>query len=495
MLRRSGWDGESPIRLVSCDSGDFASDLAKKLDVDVTAPRGLAWTDTNGNVFAGSRAPDGGPTWPPDGGWDTHHPDGSNSPASDDAFHPSKNGEDPGDRPDDAEARDVPEPEYPTGMTREQKLQDQDYVDHHYTSYTREDGKEVIAVNPNRSPDLDGEEPPPIRRKRDENGPVTDEDGNPVYEENPKTKRKGESPEFADPKEWEYGEGHPKPAEDVPPSQDATPDGESSSGDGNPDLDDQDHPSTQDWREESLHKIDEAIEECRARMDERDAAKDEYREGSPEYNQTLGKVSSQSETFGEVVSDHAQKEKLEADFNEPGSNENTLHPSTTPDGRDYIEIKDSDGNVVGTAEQRQPPGAGSGKFDSVWEVKDLRTTPPETRYDVIEAKAPHAPRASRELPDGRYVQQCRRDYLEDVIKNLKQHDAGTPEHQLGKDLQRALDEERLHYEELRAKDPRKEDAPDGADGGTAENGENTGKTVDVYDGWVRKPVNLYDDED
>ncbi|TDD49591.1 DddA-like double-stranded DNA deaminase toxin, partial [Saccharopolyspora elongata] len=105
VLRRSGWDGKSPIRLLSCDSGDFASDLAKKLDVDVTAPSGKAWSDGNGNVFASSTAPDGGPTWPPDGGWDTHHPDGSNSPASDDAFHPSRDGADPGERPEDAEAR------------------------------------------------------------------------------------------------------------------------------------------------------------------------------------------------------------------------------------------------------------------------------------------------------------------------------------------------------------------------------------------------------
>ncbi|QIZ36313.1 hypothetical protein FDZ84_18565 [Saccharopolyspora sp. ASAGF58] len=105
VLRRSGWDGESPIRLLSCDSGDFASDLAKKLGVDVTAPNGKAWSDGNGNVFASSTAPDSGPTWPPDGGWETHSPDGSKSPASDDAFHPSKDGEDPGDRPTDAEAR------------------------------------------------------------------------------------------------------------------------------------------------------------------------------------------------------------------------------------------------------------------------------------------------------------------------------------------------------------------------------------------------------
>jgi hypothetical protein len=107
VLRRSGWDGQSPIRLISCNSSDFAADLAKKLGVDVTTPKNnsLAWTDSQGRVFSTSRAPDGGPTWPPDGGWETHHPNGTSTSASDDAFHPTRHGEDPGERPDDAEAR------------------------------------------------------------------------------------------------------------------------------------------------------------------------------------------------------------------------------------------------------------------------------------------------------------------------------------------------------------------------------------------------------
>ncbi|MGP4021669.1 hypothetical protein [Saccharopolyspora sp. 5N708] len=113
MLRNDpNWNGQ-PIRLLSCDAGTsgLARDLANELGVPVTAPRGLAWTDTNGQVFSSSRAPDGGPTWPPDGGWDTHNPDGTSTPASNDAFHPSRDGEDIGDRPDDAEARGEETPE------------------------------------------------------------------------------------------------------------------------------------------------------------------------------------------------------------------------------------------------------------------------------------------------------------------------------------------------------------------------------------------------
>lgn len=479
VLRRSGWDGHSPIRMLSCDSGDFASDLARRLGVDVTAPNGNAWSDGSGNVFASTRAPDGGPTWPPDGGWNTHHPDGSNSPASNDGFHPGRDGEDPGDRPEEAEARNIPEPKYPKGMSKEEKLQNEDYIDHHY--YDQEvDGTTRKAVNAHRSPDLDGENPTPIRQKTDDNGnPVTDDEGNPVYEENPKSKDPGKPPEFMDRQHYEYGDGHPR-------NDDPDHSSQQDSADEQPQDQDGDRPSTQDWREESLRRIDQAIEERRARMDARDAAEESHGLRSDEHNSSLGRVSQQSEVFGEEVSYHAERERLETEFNEPGGSENTLHHTNAPGEPDFIEIRDADGNVIGTAEQRQSPGPGAGKFDSVWEVTDYRSTPPETRFDVVEAKAPNGTHSTRELPDGTVVRQCRRDYLEDIIRQLKQADVDTPEHKLGKDLQNALDEKRLRYEEVRARAPRKEPAPDGR----------PGETVDVYDGYVRKPVDLhYDDED
>ncbi|RRO19372.1 hypothetical protein EIL87_04535 [Saccharopolyspora rhizosphaerae] len=48
--------------------------------------------------------PDGRPGWPPNGGWDTHHPDGTRTPASNDGFHPTRDGEDAGQQPDGSEA-------------------------------------------------------------------------------------------------------------------------------------------------------------------------------------------------------------------------------------------------------------------------------------------------------------------------------------------------------------------------------------------------------
>ncbi|MFD4457436.1 DNA/RNA non-specific endonuclease [Nocardia sp. NPDC058480] len=86
LLRRSGWDGVTPIRLIGCDASTngFADRLAQHLGVEVLAPTQAAWTDANGNVFStsGTTNPDGTrtPTVPPDGMWQTHRPDGTTRP-------------------------------------------------------------------------------------------------------------------------------------------------------------------------------------------------------------------------------------------------------------------------------------------------------------------------------------------------------------------------------------------------------------------------------
>ncbi|MFD3703424.1 hypothetical protein ACFWUP_09780 [Nocardia sp. NPDC058658] len=86
LLRRSGWDGVTPIRLIGCDASTngFADRLAQHLGVEVLAPTQAAWTDTNGNVFSASAVtnPDGSrsPRVPPDGGWQSHHPNGATTP-------------------------------------------------------------------------------------------------------------------------------------------------------------------------------------------------------------------------------------------------------------------------------------------------------------------------------------------------------------------------------------------------------------------------------
>jgi hypothetical protein len=100
MLRRSGYDGSKPVRLIGCDAGsnDFAKQLSKHLDAPVVAPTKPAWTDSHGRVFTSDAEirPDGTrqPKIPPNGEWETHHPDGSKSKASDDGFAPGTHDKD-----------------------------------------------------------------------------------------------------------------------------------------------------------------------------------------------------------------------------------------------------------------------------------------------------------------------------------------------------------------------------------------------------------------
>ncbi|WP_131760980.1 ADP-ribosyltransferase [Actinomadura fibrosa] len=104
------WNGRE-VMLLSCHTGDgdFAARLAQRLGVPVTAPTGLAWSDSNGNVYAssGQRGPDGRvrPTIPPDGAWNTHHPDGARTPAGQDGHAPGHRASDGEPRPDDAADR------------------------------------------------------------------------------------------------------------------------------------------------------------------------------------------------------------------------------------------------------------------------------------------------------------------------------------------------------------------------------------------------------
>ncbi|MGH3580059.1 MAG: polymorphic toxin type 15 domain-containing protein [Mycobacterium sp.] len=80
------WDGHSPIRLLSCDTGadrhGFASELARELGVPVTAPDRPVWTFPDGRqpvVASVELRPNSEerPRIPPDGGWNRFEPDGS----------------------------------------------------------------------------------------------------------------------------------------------------------------------------------------------------------------------------------------------------------------------------------------------------------------------------------------------------------------------------------------------------------------------------------
>lgn len=119
MLRRSGYDGSRPVRLIGCDAGsnDFAQQLSRHLDAPVVAPTKPAWTDNSGRVFTSDPeiGPDGTrtPKIPPNGEWETHHPDGSRSKASDDGYAPGSDRDTDGagarDRGEDTPEQDRPQ--------------------------------------------------------------------------------------------------------------------------------------------------------------------------------------------------------------------------------------------------------------------------------------------------------------------------------------------------------------------------------------------------
>ncbi|KOV78219.1 hypothetical protein ADL03_40560 [Nocardia sp. NRRL S-836] len=120
MLRRAGYDGSRPVRLIGCDAGsnDFAQQLSRHLDAPVVAPTKPAWTDSNGRVFTSDPEirPDGtrAPKIPPNGEWETHHPDGSRTKAGDDGYAPGSqkdtDGADARDRGEDTPKDDADTP-------------------------------------------------------------------------------------------------------------------------------------------------------------------------------------------------------------------------------------------------------------------------------------------------------------------------------------------------------------------------------------------------
>jgi hypothetical protein len=127
LLRRSGWDGRTPIRLIGCDAGsnDFAKRLAAHTDAPVLAPTKPAWTDSQGRVYTSDAEVDAHgnrqPKIPPNGEWETHQPDGTSTKASEDGFAPGthdadKTDLDPSDAKDRADtdnADDRPDEEHP----------------------------------------------------------------------------------------------------------------------------------------------------------------------------------------------------------------------------------------------------------------------------------------------------------------------------------------------------------------------------------------------
>ncbi|MEU6261981.1 hypothetical protein [Saccharopolyspora shandongensis] len=387
VLRRSGWDGQSPIRLLSCDSGDFAADLAKKLDVDVAAPSGKAWSDGNGNVFSSSTAPDGGPTWPPDGGWETHSPDGSKAPASDDAFHPSKHGEDPGDRPEDAEARGrpprdghapsehkllkdgKPNPEY-RNTPEERAINDPEYRKRYYDG---PDDRGVYRRRTENSEDLAGDQVPRLRH--------SDEKGFYIPSDDIKVTAK-----------WD----------DLPHTP---PTAEQAAKHTNLIEERQRQLENLQTKQEKYEPYDQVKDKDGNVTRERDTSP-EAQEAKSELSEVQREVTRIGEQFGEKAADDMLADQY---------------------GVDPSQIRTFNGNGV---------------FDKVVELDDGRII-------VVEAKGPSASLGAREGVgnwDGSLVQQGTRPYMDSILDNMTRNG---PDKALARRIKAALEDGDVEYLEVK----------------------------------------------
>ncbi|QFZ20346.1 hypothetical protein [Saccharothrix syringae] len=177
LLRRHGWNGHTPLRLIGCDAAtnDFAHRLSRHTGADVLAPTKPAWTDTHGRVYTSDAelAPDGTrhPRIPPNGEWHTHHPDGTTTTTTNDGYAPNTpdnhktdhttpdGARDRGQQDGGSDWRDRPGPV--TGKSPNDKLADLDHVKKHYlVRYTN--NRWELYVNPHSGTDLDGRAPDPV---------------------------------------------------------------------------------------------------------------------------------------------------------------------------------------------------------------------------------------------------------------------------------------------------------------------------------------------
>ncbi len=177
MLRRSGYDGSRPVRLIGCDAGsnDFAQQLSRNLDAPVVAPTRPAWTDTNGRVFSSDAEirPDGTrePRIPPNGEWETHHPDGSRTRASEDGFAPGSHDKDTDLDPTDARDRAAsPDNQYEAPPTRDRVDESSDDFDERFVDYDRPGHNDPNSSHYHRDPNP----PDDLGSPRDIDAPARD---------------------------------------------------------------------------------------------------------------------------------------------------------------------------------------------------------------------------------------------------------------------------------------------------------------------------------
>lgn len=400
-IRNSGWDGQTPIRLMSCDTGggshSFAADLARELGVRVTAPDRPVWSYPDGRqpvVTGFERGSDGErvPRIPPDGSWHQFEPDGTTRQVHDssgpdhvqsDAHHASDSS-DSAD-PQSRAGREISEDPIdglegrhpPAGL--QEKVDDPRYREKYYDEVRtrdspREDSSstepEYRRRNENQL-DFDGDQVPLIRR---------DEGGAPV----------------------------------------AVPDGyeRATFADGETLV----HEANSHERGDAQGLIDRR-EDARERVVAADGAYQAERAGggeaSPETISERQAAFTEQTAAGEALGEHAATHAIETTFPSNQFEVTPLH-----DGQ-----------------------KGPGTFDHVYEVRDRESG--ETRVVVVEAKGPSGHLGTRQGLDGLDYQQGHREYAASVIDAMRNH--GQEGRQLARRLDQALGTDQLDYYLVRAR--------------------------------------------
>ncbi len=400
-IRNSGWDGQTPIRLMSCDTGaghhSFAADLARELGVRVTAPDRPVWSYPDGRppvVTGFDRGPDGErvPRIPPDGSWHQFEPDGTTRHVLDspepqhveaDGHHAdeSPDGSDPQSRAG-REISDDPidglEGRHPPASLQE-KVDDARYREKYYDEVRTRDSlrDESASTEPEyrrrneNQLDFDGDQVPLIRR--DDGGALA-----------------------------------------------AVPDGyeRATLADGETLL----HAANAQERHDAQGLIDRR-EAAREHVVAADAAYQAERisgvEAAPETISERQAAFTEQTAAGEALGEHAATHAMENRF--PGS-----QFDVTP---------------------LQEGQRGPGTFDHVYEVRDRESG--ETRVVVVEAKGPSGHLGTRLGFDGVSYQQGHRQYAASVIDAMRNH--GPEGRQLARRLDAALQTDALDYYLVRAR--------------------------------------------
>jgi hypothetical protein len=392
LRRNADYDGR-PVRLIGCDasSNDFAHRLSRELDTEVMAPTKPAWTDSHGRVFSSDYeiGPDGRmrPRIPPDGEWNTHHPDGSTHRAGDDGFAPDSHHGDPhdvdadsaqhrGERYIDEDPVDIERPDREPKASMKEKINDDAYREKYY------DG-------PNRN----GE----YSRKNADQVDATEE-RLPKIKEDP-AKPAGQQFE---PKSDDFEEATYHKQNEV------------------------EHSATQRQKDEAQDLIDRRHEANQRAREVEGRYQDAHENGTldKEIERERSEAHRDRTDLGEELGEHAARDAIADQFPSPP--------------HEIKELPDPDIHGDNTRLGSKP---GSGRFDQIYEV-----TGPDgkSRIVVVEAKGPNAGLGTRQGAGNLRYEQGHPEYVNSIIENMRTN--GTEaEQNLAEDLARAKRKGNLDY--------------------------------------------------